>query len=124
MTTREILENFTREEGIALFNEKKSDEEVYDFLVSKGLTDDFETFAAEAQKVFAEKVSQMSKEEILAQIEGAELTDEQLEMIAGGDKGENQASDTALIVTGAVVGAAVAPAVFFGGTVAAALSFV
>ena len=119
MTTKEILENFTREEGIAIFNAKKTDKEVYDILVSKGLTDSFETFISEAEKIFTEKVSKMSKEEILAQIEGAELTDEQLEQIAGGDKGENQASDTALIVTGSVVAAAVAPAILFGGAVGA-----
>ena len=90
MTTRELLENFAREEGIALFNAKKTDKEIYDILVKKGLTDSFETFVSEAQKVFNEKVSNMSTQEILARIDGAELTDDQLEMIAGGksDAGE------------------------------------
>ena len=87
MTTKELLNSFTREEGIALFNAKKSDKEIYDILVKKGLTDSFETFISEAQKVFNEKVSNMSSEEILAQIDGAELTDDQLEMIAGGKSG-------------------------------------
>lgn len=107
MTTRKLLETFAREEGIALFNEKKSDEEVYDFLVSKGLTDDFDTFKAEAQKIFTEKVSQMSKDELFAQIEGAELTDEQLEMIAGGAKSAGQTATYIVTgVTGATIGAA------------------
>lgn len=100
MTTKEILESFTRQEGIALFNAKKTDKEVYDILVSKGLTDSFETFTAEAEKVFAEKVSKMSKEEILKQIEGAELTDEQLEQIAGGKA--DDAADDAVFLTSMV----------------------
>lgn len=114
MTTKELLNGFTREEGIALFNEKKTDKEIYDILVSKGLTDDFETFAAEAQKLFTEKVSSMSKSELLAQIEGAELTDDQLEQIAGGSK---EVSDTTITivaagstVVGTVIGASAAAA--------------
>lgn len=112
MTTRELLNTFTREEGIALFNAKKTDKEVYDLFVSKGLTDNFETFKSEAQKFFTEKVSNMSKEEILAQIDGAELTDDQLEMIAGGGKN-----------VGDIIGVAVYGAGIIGVGIAAASAF-
>ena len=96
MTTREILNSLKREEGIALYNSRKTDKEAYDLFVSKGLTDDFETFVSEAKNLFIEKVSAMSKEELLTQIEGAELTDEQLEMIAGGDKSGGQTAGIAI----------------------------
>ena len=102
MTTRELLENFAREEGIALFNAKKTDKEIYDILVKKGLTDSFETFSSEAQKVFNEKVSKMNSQELLAQIDGAELTDEQLEAVAGG----KDSGDTGAFVAAGVGGAA------------------
>ena len=121
MTTRELLENFTREEGIALFNAKKTDKEVYDILVSKGLTDDFETFVAEAQKLFNEKFSKMSKEEILSQIEGAELTDEQLEQIAGGKNDVEEAAGQAGLITAYAAGG-IAAALGIYGVVATVVS--
>ena len=100
MTTKEILGSLAREEGISFFNSKKTDKEVYDILVKKGLTDSFETFVSEAQKVFNEKISTMSKDEIMKQIEGAELTDKELQQIAGG-KSEKEEG----IAIGAGVGA-------------------
>ena len=87
MTTRELIDTFTREEGIALFNTKKTDKEIYDLCVAKGLTDSYETFVSESQKVFSEKVSKMNKDEILKAIEGTELTEEELSQIAGGKGG-------------------------------------
>ena len=87
MTTKELLNSFTREEGITLFNAKKTDKEIYDLCVAKGLTDSFDTFTAEAQKLFTEKVSKMNKDEILKAIEGTELTEEELSQIAGGKGG-------------------------------------
>lgn len=84
MTTKEIIKTFTKEEGIAFYNAKKTDKEIYDYLVSKGLTDSFETFLVDSRKIFEERFSKMSKEQILSSIQGAELTDEQLEQIAGG----------------------------------------
>lgn len=110
MTTREIFETLNREDGIKFFNAKKTDKEIYDILVSKGLTDDFETFKAEGQKLFTEKVSSMSKEEILAQIEGVELTDEQLEQIAGGGKTtefDNPGGALGTIAAGSALGAVI-----------------
>ena len=122
MTTKELLNGFSREEGIALFNERKTDKEIYDLFVSKGLTDDYETFAAEAQKVFSEKVSGMSQEEILKEISGAELTDEQLEMIAGGGKdGEDkEAAEISGLAAAAVVLAAISGALGIYGAIASA----
>lgn len=121
MTTRELIDTFTREEGIALFNERKTDKEAYDLFVSKGLTDDFETFVSEAKNLFIEKISGMSQEEILKQIEGAELTDEQLEMIAGGSKGVevSETTKTAVIATTGVL-AAISGALGIYGAIASA----
>ena len=109
MTTREIIENFAREEGITLYNSKKTDKEIYDMLVKKGLTDSFETFTSEVQKIFNEKVSKMSSQELLAQIDGAELTDDQLEMIAGGKfDSDKEKCEFAGIVLGSAAGAVAA----------------
>ena len=108
MTTRELLENYTREEGIALFNTKKTDKEVYNMFVSKGLTDSYETFTAEAQKVFSEKVSKMSTDEILALIEGAELSEKQLEQIAGGKGDLSEEAKCGIILGGCAAAAATA----------------
>ena len=120
MTTRELIEKFSREEGIALFNTKKTDKEVYNMFVSKGLTDSYETFISETQKIFNEKVSKMSKEELLAQIEGAELTDEELAQIAGGTKSVEEQNNVLMgagIAAGvAAVGAAVSGYFVFTGT--------
>lgn len=115
MTTRELLNGFTREEGIALYNSKKTDKEIYDLCVAKGLTDSYETFVSESQKIFAEKVSQMSKEELLAQIEGAELTDEQLAQIAGGTKSveEDNKVYMGLGIAGGVAAAGLAVSGYF-----------
>ena len=110
MTTREVFKTLNREEAIGFFNTKKTDKEIYDILVSKGLTDSFDTFKTESEKVFTEKVSSMSKEDILSQIEGVELTEEQLEMIAGGSKQVDTVWIGTAIVGGAAVGIAGAAA--------------
>lgn len=106
MTTREVFKTLNREEAIGFFNTKKTDKEIYDILVSKGLTDSFDTFKTESEKVFTEKVSSMSKEDILSQIEGAELTEEQLEMIAGGGKQVDNEWVAATVIGGAAAGLA------------------
>lgn len=107
MTTREILDSYTQEEGISLFNSVKSEKEVYDLFVEKGLTDSFETYLAETEKIANEKLSQMSREELLARLERAELSDEQLEAVSGGCDDPDVVEKTVpvagvLTVTGAV----------------------
>ena len=102
MTTREVLKTIKHEEGIKILNLKKSDKEVYDILVAKGLTDSFEIFTSEAKKVFNENVSKMSQKEILTQFDGAELTEEQLEAVAGGiNSGNNGGFDINMVGGGA-----------------------
>lgn len=93
MNTKEVLNNFDKEEAIKLFNAKKTDKEIYDLLVSKGLTDSYETFILETSKIVKDRISTMSKSEILEKIEGIELDEEQLAQIAGG-KGDNAPTDT------------------------------
>lgn len=61
MTTKEVLATLKTED-------------VYELLVKKGLTDDFETFKKEAENFTGLMTS------------GKELTDAQLEMVAGGGK--------------------------------------
>lgn len=84
MTTKELFNTFTREDGIKLFNSKMTNEEVYKLAVSKGLTDSYEEFLSEARKIILEKYSSMDKGELMEQLEGAELTEEQLALVAGG----------------------------------------
>lgn len=84
MTTEELFKSFSKEEGFSFFNSKKSDKEIYDEFVKKGLTDSYETFMSSAEKVMKETFSKLPKEEIISQLADAELSDEQLEQIAGG----------------------------------------
>lgn len=70
MTIYELLKTLKGEEGIALFNTKKTDKEVYDLLVAKGLTDSFEEFTA-----FFKPASKLTE---------TELSDADLEKVAGG----------------------------------------
>ena len=108
MTTREAFDTIDREEGIRLFNLQKTEKELYDiFVAEKGLTDSFDTFKAEAEKIFIERTSKMSKEDILKAIEGAELTDAQLEQVAGGNKEEDGEMDDLEIAAVASAGTAV-----------------
>ena len=101
MTTRELLEKVTQKEGINFLNSKKTDKEIYNYFVSKGLTDSYETFILEATKFANEVLSTKSKEEILSQLENAELTDKELQQIAGGKDDDTK---EALEYTGVAVG--------------------
>lgn len=93
MTTKEVLNTLTHEEGLDFLNTKKNENELYDYLVKKGLTDDFDTFKKEAKQFVKDKMAKMSKKEIVSQIEGTELSDEQLAQIAGGKGDRVDSSD-------------------------------
>ena len=84
MTTREIFNTIKKEDALYFYKSKKTDKEIYDILVKKGLTDSFETYTAEAKKISEERYSQLSKEELLKTLDGFELSDEELSQIAGG----------------------------------------
>ena len=58
----------SKEEGIKLVNEKKSDKDIYEYLVTKGLTDSYEEYISESQIIAKEKFSKMEKQDILKEL--------------------------------------------------------
>lgn len=115
MTTKELLKSMEKEEGLSMLNSKMKDSEVYDLLVSKGLTDSFETFVLEAKKLAEEQISKMSKDELLEQLNSSELLEEELKLVAGGTsddfgKGFIVGITAGAILTGGVCAAAAAAA--------------
>lgn len=109
MTTREILKNFDKKEAIKLYNLRKTNEEAYELFKQKGLTDSYEVFLKETQNYLLENATKLTPDELLKQIEGAELSDVQLEQIAGGKGGKETNTDswdavsTMAVATGGVI---------------------